>query len=139
MRPAAAVTAPMAAIVTRMPTAKSVDVQNARRVVTCPCSLMNPTMSGMLARWQGLRMMLRMPHTNDAPRAMAGAPSTARLRLVNSSSTKSLALAEFARFRDLLRAEFHLVGQRLGDADLPPRHRRACIQPLLQIGFVDEE
>ena len=37
-------------MVMRMPTAKSVEVQNARLAVTWPCSLMNPTMSGMLAR-----------------------------------------------------------------------------------------
>ena len=77
MRPAAAVIAPMTAMVMRMPTAKSVEVQNARRAVTTPCSLMKPTMSGMLARWQGLRRMLRMPHTTAAVSAISGAPSTA--------------------------------------------------------------
>ena len=43
-------------------------------------------MSGMLARWQGLRMMLRMPHMTDAVSAISGAPSTAWLRLVKSCS-----------------------------------------------------
>ena len=39
-------------------------------MLTRPWSLMKPTISGMLARWHGLRMMLRMPQTNDAPSAM---------------------------------------------------------------------
>ena len=50
MRPAPAVIAPIAAMVIRIPTAKSVEVQNARLTVALPCSLINPTMSGMLAR-----------------------------------------------------------------------------------------
>jgi len=69
----------MAAIVTRIPTANSVAMPPARAVETRPWPLIKPTISGMLARWQGLRMMLRMPHTTDAPSASNGAPSTAWL------------------------------------------------------------
>jgi hypothetical protein len=86
MRPAAAVIAPMTAMVMRMPTAKSVEVQNARRVVIRPCSLTKPTISGMLARWQGLKMMLNTPHTAAAANAMAGPPSTAWLNTLKSFS-----------------------------------------------------
>src|SRR5512138_1900478 len=139
IRPAAAVIAPIAAIVTRMPTANSVAIPLARAVLTRPWPLMKPTISGRLARWHGLRIMLRMPQMNDAPNAIAGAPSTAWLRLVNSCSISgSLALAELARLGNLLRRELHLVRQRLGDRDLPARHRRARLQPLLQVGFAHE-
>lgn len=77
MRPAAAVIAPITAMVTRIPTANSIAMVKARRALTLPCPLMNPTMRGMLARWHGLRIMLRTPHATDAPSAIAGAPSTA--------------------------------------------------------------
>ena len=77
IRPAAAVTAPITPMVIKMPTANSDEMPNARRVVIRPCWSMNPTMSGMLARWQGLSRMLRIPHTNAAVSATAGTPSTA--------------------------------------------------------------
>ncbi len=44
------------------------DRRLARAVLTRPWPLMKPTISGMLARWHGLRMMLRMPQTADAPK-----------------------------------------------------------------------
>ena len=40
----------------------------------------------MLDRWQGLRIMLKMPHTKDAASAIAGAPSTACESLMKSCS-----------------------------------------------------
>ncbi len=51
MRPAAAVIAPMAPIVIRMPTANRADSEKARRVVMAtPWPLMKPMIRGMLAR-----------------------------------------------------------------------------------------
>jgi hypothetical protein len=50
MRPAAAVTAPMAPMVTRIPTANNVEMKKARRVDIRPCLSMKPTISGMLDR-----------------------------------------------------------------------------------------
>jgi hypothetical protein len=41
---------------------------------------MNPTIRGILAKWQGLSTMLRMPQTTAAVMAMAGVPSTACVR-----------------------------------------------------------
>jgi hypothetical protein len=35
---------------------------------------MNPTIRGMLERWQGLKTMLRIPQRNAAPIANAGVP-----------------------------------------------------------------
>jgi len=65
----------MAAIVTRISPENRVEMRNARRVEMRPCPSMKPTMSGMLARWQGLSRMLRIPHANAAARATAGAPA----------------------------------------------------------------
>jgi len=74
-------------MVIRMPTAKSEARPKALSVVIRPWPLINPTMSGMLARWQGLSSTLKIPHTKEAAIATAGVPSTAWDRLVNSSST----------------------------------------------------
>jgi len=52
----------MAAMVMRMPTAKSVAVQSARFAVTCPCALMNPTIQ------RDARQMARAENNaQDAP------------------------------------------------------------------------
>ena len=67
MRPTAAVIAPTAAMVMRMPTANTVATPKARAVVVRPWPMINPTISGMLDRWQGLRTMLRTPHTFHDP------------------------------------------------------------------------
>jgi len=64
-------------MVIKMPKANSVEIQKARRVDIRPWPLINPTISGMLARWQGLRMTLRMPQINDAGSAINQAPSKA--------------------------------------------------------------
>ena len=61
------------------------DEVNARPADFTSCSLMKPTMSGMLARWQGLSTMLRMPQTKAAPSASAGVPWTAWVREARSS------------------------------------------------------
>ena len=50
IRPAAAVIAPMAAIVTRIPTAKRREIAKALLAVMRPCLSMKPTISGMLAK-----------------------------------------------------------------------------------------
>ena len=57
------------------------------RLVETVCDMMMPTMSGMLARWQGLKRMLKTPHAIAAASASSGVPSTAWLRLVKSCST----------------------------------------------------
>jgi hypothetical protein len=44
----------------------SVAIPLARAVLTRPCPLMKPTISGRLAMWHGLSTMLRIPHTTDA-------------------------------------------------------------------------
>src|ERR1035437_5661187 len=51
----------------------------------------------------------------------------------------SLTPPQLAGLRDLLRRQLHLVRQRLGDGDLPPRHRWARFQPLFKIVLVDKE
>jgi hypothetical protein len=88
MRPAAAVTAPRAAIVRRIPPAKRVEMTNARRIDIRPCWSMKPTISGMLDRWHGLSTTLRMPQRNDAAMAIAGVASTALVNVVNNSSMR---------------------------------------------------
>jgi len=86
IRPAEAVMTPTKAMVTRMPAANTAEMPNARLGLIFPCSPMNPTMSGMLDRWQGLKMMLSTPHTKDALSAMSAEPSTALVRLTHSCS-----------------------------------------------------
>ena len=76
---------PMTAIVNSIPLANSVESQNAWRVEVRPCLSMKPTMSGMLARWQGLSNILSTPQTKAAPSATAAVPSTARVSVTNSS------------------------------------------------------
>jgi len=70
-----------------MPTAKSNEIQNARRVEILPWVSINPTISGILARWQGLSIMLKTPHRKEANKAIQGAPSTACVNWVKSVST----------------------------------------------------
>jgi hypothetical protein len=67
-------------MVRRIPKAKRTDTENALLVDIFPCPLTKPTMSGMLARWQGLSKILRIPHTMEAKTAIKGAPSIARPR-----------------------------------------------------------
>ena len=44
-----------------MPRAKASEMRKALRVVSFSCWLTKPTISGMLARWQGLSRMLNIP------------------------------------------------------------------------------
>jgi hypothetical protein len=55
----------MIAIVTRIPEANNKEIRNARFVDIRPCSSINPIISGILARWHGLRMMLNIPQVPD--------------------------------------------------------------------------
>ena len=94
----------------------------------------------------------RLPHSDRPPRFIANtaaATATTPIRMISVrrfmlhlsrfTLQASLALAQLAGLGDLLRRKLHLVRQRLGDADLPPRHRRTRLQPFLQIGLADEE
>jgi hypothetical protein len=71
---------------TRIPVENSKETMNARFVEIFPCPLMNPIISGMLAIWQGLKTMLSMPQTKEAPIAISGALSIARVRTVKICS-----------------------------------------------------
>jgi hypothetical protein len=58
----------------------------ARFVLISPWSSMNPTISGILARWHGLRTILSTPHKNEASKATAGLAERASESHVNRSS-----------------------------------------------------
>ena len=73
-------------MVTRIPTANSDAIPNARPVLTRPCPLIKPTMRGMLDRWHGLSTTLSTPHTAAAASAAPGAPSTPCDNAINSRS-----------------------------------------------------
>jgi hypothetical protein len=55
-----------------IPAEKHEEIKNALFVDIRPCSSMNPTIRGMLERWQGLKTRLRTPQMNDAPMAKRG-------------------------------------------------------------------
>ena len=88
MRPPAAVATPSRAMVTRMPRAKRDDSSQGPPLAhgrSWPW--MNPTISGMLARWQGLSRMLGTPQAKAAARAPGAATRPARrsgIRIVPS-------------------------------------------------------
>ena len=86
--PSPAVTAPIAPIVIKIPTAKRLDMIKARVVEMRPCPSINPTIKGILARWHGLSSMLKIPHVKAAVRAIAGVPSTACVSVVKSFSIR---------------------------------------------------
>jgi hypothetical protein len=84
--PAALVIAPIAPIVISIPMENISEVKNARFVDICPCSLINPTIKGMLARWHGLRIILNMPQTKEARIAIMGVDCMALVSVVNRYS-----------------------------------------------------
>src|SRR3990170_4836637 len=72
-RPAAAVTTPTTAMVTRTPTAKARETRllfNLEPRTSLPETY--PTTSGTPARWHGLRSTLAIPHPTEAARATPG-------------------------------------------------------------------
>ncbi len=87
--PIAPVIAPIIAIVTKIPRAKTAEISMPREVFFSPLAVRNPMMSGILERWQGLRRMLKIPQANDAAKAMAMPPDRASLKTVKSQSTYS--------------------------------------------------
>jgi hypothetical protein len=70
----------------RIPKAKSELIKKARRVDMRPCSSINPTIRGILAKWQGLKRMLKTPQAKEAAIAIKGVPSTERESNLNSAS-----------------------------------------------------
>jgi hypothetical protein len=57
---------PMTIIVQNMPTAKMKARRKPRDVFFSPCAVRNPIISGILERWHGLSIILRIPHANEA-------------------------------------------------------------------------
>jgi len=69
-----------------IPTANEVETTKARITDIFPCPLINPTISGKLARWQGLKIMLSIPQTKEALNAIRGELSTACESVINNGS-----------------------------------------------------
>ena len=67
--PSRAVMTPIAAMVIKMPIANMDDKLKTRRRDGCSWLVMNPMSSGILARWQGLKRILKKPQVSDAPAA----------------------------------------------------------------------
>jgi hypothetical protein len=59
-------------MVIKIPDEKRKDSQNARFVDILPCSSINPTIRGMLAKWQGLKRMLKTPQIKEPINAING-------------------------------------------------------------------
>ncbi len=89
MRPASPVARPMSPMVTSIPVENRSARRNARFVLMRPCSSMNPTMSGMLARWHGESTMESTPQTKAAMRAMPAELESATESQEKSSSSIS--------------------------------------------------
>ena len=90
-------------MVTMRPDANSAAISAARRGLTRPWLSINPTTSGMLARWHGLRSMLSTPQTNAASSASPPAPPMASENSEKSLSTckASGSLADELQFLQL--------------------------------------
>lgn len=86
MRPARAVMRPITPILSIIPTEKHEDIKSALFADMRPCPSMNPTMRGMLERWHGLKIKLRIPQIKDAHIAATGFPSTACERMIKDFS-----------------------------------------------------
>jgi len=71
-RPIRLVTSPIRPIITKMPKLKQVESQKSRFVSIFLYPLKKPMISGMMARWQGLRKMLRIPQTNAVKKTIVG-------------------------------------------------------------------
>jgi hypothetical protein len=77
---------PIINIVTRIPAENKDDNKNARFVVMLPCPFIKPIINGMLAKWHGLRIILKIPQINEPDSAMAGEESRVFDSNVNKSS-----------------------------------------------------
>ena len=73
-RPAKEAMTPARRRVSRIPIEKFNDMKKAFLVEISFCSLINATTIGILARWQGLRRILNIPHKKLAPIAIPGLP-----------------------------------------------------------------
>src|ERR1035437_4518578 len=64
--PSEAVIIPIKAIVIRIPAENTSEIYNVVLMLTFPCELINPTIRGILDRWQGERSILNIPQPKAA-------------------------------------------------------------------------
>ena len=71
---------PIRATVINIPAPKTNDIKNVLPRDILPCELINPIISGILDKWQGLRRILIIPQPKDAKIAINVLPVSAVLR-----------------------------------------------------------